>query len=161
MVHPWNGSNGSPIVTSFVQQMLVTDKEEKWKGISDKKSYLMWILSVAKSLLWKYQLEELDNQLRTILPVPQQKELSLIRGQAEETLLGEEKAALGAAWQHFGMDSGSAAGAGPQAVLEPQRAWPGAVQGPGLGHNHLSVNSRASLEQKSGVNQVEAFPICR
>lgn len=80
MVHPWNGSNGSPIVISFVQQMLATDKEEKWKGIADKKSYLMWILSVAKSLLWKYQLEELDNQLRTILPVPQQKELSLIRG---------------------------------------------------------------------------------
>lgn len=163
MVHPWNGSNGSPIVISFVQQMLATNKEEKWKGISDKKSYLMWVLSVAKSLLWKYQLEELDNQLRTILPVPQQKELSLIRGQAEETetLLGEEKAALGAAWQHFGMDSGSVAGAGPRAVLEPLRVWPGAVQGPGLGHSHLSVNSQASLEQKSGVNQVEAFPICR
>lgn len=31
MVHPWNGSNGSPIVISFVQQMLVTDKEEKMK----------------------------------------------------------------------------------------------------------------------------------
>lgn len=84
MVHPWHDSNGSPIVISFVQQMLVTDKEEKWEGILDKKSYLMWILSLAKSLLWKNQLEELENQLRTLQPVPQQKRLSLIWGTAEE-----------------------------------------------------------------------------
>lgn len=87
MVHPWNDSNGSPIVINFVQQMLVTDKEEKWEGILDKKSYLMWILSLAKSLLWKYQLEELENQLRTLLPVPQQKQLPLIWGTTEETVI--------------------------------------------------------------------------
>lgn len=91
--------------------------------------------------------------------MPQQKKLSLIQGQAEktETLLGEEKAALGAARQRFGPDSGSVARAGLRALLEPLRAWPGAVQAPGLGHSHLSVNSQASLEQKSGVNQMEAF----
>lgn len=87
MVHPWNDSNGSPIVINFVQQMLVTDKEEKWEGILDKKSSLMWILSLAKSLLWKYQLEELENQLRTLLPVPQQKQLPLIWGTTEETVI--------------------------------------------------------------------------
>lgn len=78
MAHPWPDSNGSSIVTSFVQQMLGTDKEEKWEGILDEKSYLMWILSLAQSLLWKYQLEELGNQLRRLVPVPQQKQRSLI-----------------------------------------------------------------------------------